>query len=122
MIKPSSANNTSETATNSASSDSLQGPGVKALVDSEKVPVPQTAVGTEASSSGVACAGDDKQLFKAVPIAVRQPLRLPKHAAHIFDSRLGDTADTKEDEGNVNLWNQCSCLIDPKFEPDPSPS
>jgi len=30
----------------------------------------------------------DDQFFTAIPVAVRQPLRLPKHAAHILDSRI----------------------------------
>ena len=31
---------------------------------------------------------DDRDYFKAIPVVVRQPIRLPRHAAHIFNSRL----------------------------------
>ena len=41
---------------------------------------------------------DDGDFFKAVPVAVRQPIKLPKHAAHILDSRI-DSTEQDQDEG-----------------------
>ena len=41
----------------------------------------------------------DDHFFTAIPVAVRQPLRLPKHAAHILDSRI--LPDPAADEGSM---------------------
>ena len=35
---------------------------------------------------------DDSDVFSRLPVAVRQPLRLPRHAAHILDSRINPSS------------------------------
>ena len=50
------------------------------------------------ATDGSASHGDD-QFFKAIPVAVRQPLRLPKHATHILDSRI--TQGQSAEEGRI---------------------
>ena len=40
----------------------------------------------------------EAEIFKAMPVALRKPLRLPKHAVHILDSRVTD-GDILEETG-----------------------
>ena len=40
----------------------------------------------------------DTNCFKAIPAAVRQPIKLPKHAAHILDSRIDTDCERDKDE------------------------
>ena len=63
----------------------------------------------------------DADVFKAVPVAVRQPLRIPKHASNILSSRHIDSEkqETLEETAAAKLTDDCADDDDDDANSDP---
>ena len=76
-------------------------------------PAAQTASSEAAKQTSKA--EEDARLFRAMPVVVRQPIKVPRHAANIFSSRARETEERSvsvksPDSGSSDL--ECSGLSD----------
>ena len=78
-----------------------------------------TATAPETTSETVkqtSKAEEDARLFRAMPVVVRQPIKVPRHAANIFSSRARESeersasVESEGDSGSSDL--ECSALSD----------